>query len=297
MIYFNLNDPAATEGYYVQYKIINFPDGQRDIEILSIPTTCMAQSPCCILFSITKFADLELISAATGALRNKGMKNIILYSPYILGARSDHPEENRSSYLKQVIAPVLNQLKFNKIYTVDIHSEISWACIDNLHNIPSYEFINNSDQPLPEFQTIIIPDAGAEKRVYKFAQTLTNKDSLKFITCSKTRNILTGKIERINIPDYDTLQGNYVIIDDICDGGGTFLGIVKTLLAEKFIRKFSINLLVTHGIFSNGLTELLQNFSKIYTTNSYPHNLPKDNSQLQIADVFSIPKLTRLLCI
>jgi ribose-phosphate pyrophosphokinase len=50
-----------------------------------------------------------------------------------------------------------------------------------------------------------------------------------------------------------------VIVDDICDGGRTFLEIAKTIRSKK--RNISIfgdkiYLVVTHGIFSAGFDEL-----------------------------------------
>ena len=55
-----------------------------------------------------------------------------------------------------------------------------------------------------------------------------------------------------------------LIVDDLCDGGGTFLGIANQ--AEGTV---PLGLYITHGIFSKGFGELGKHFSKIYTTNSY----------------------------
>jgi len=57
-----------------------------------------------------------------------------------------------------------------------------------------------------------------------------------------------------------------IIVDDICDGGGTFIG-----LAEELRRRnaASLYLYVTHGIFSKDAdVKLLDHFAKVYTTNS-----------------------------
>jgi ribose-phosphate pyrophosphokinase len=66
------------------------------------------------------------------------------------------------------------------------------------------------------------------------------------------------------------------IIDDICDGGRTFIEIAK---AVNEVRKLSSSvkpehygknyLIVTHGIFSAGFGQLAEYFEGIYTTNSY----------------------------
>jgi len=59
-----------------------------------------------------------------------------------------------------------------------------------------------------------------------------------------------------------------IIIDDICDGGATFINIAKILTGYKEF-KGKIYLIVTHGIFSKGFAELSQYFKGIYCTNSY----------------------------
>jgi ribose-phosphate pyrophosphokinase len=88
---------------------------------------------------------------------------------------------------------------------------------------------------------------------------------------NKIRNIETGKIEKtfvpLNIPNGDFMDKDIFIIDDICDGGRTFLEIAKTIKEDKkFIGK--IYLIVTHGIFSSGFNDLNEYFDGIYTTNS-----------------------------
>jgi ribose-phosphate pyrophosphokinase len=53
-------------------------------------------------------------------------------------------------------------------------------------------------------------------------------------------------------------------VDDICDGGRTFIEISKALDGYQG----ELYLFVTHGIFSKGFEELFKHFTKIYTTNS-----------------------------
>lgn len=60
-------------------------------------------------------------------------------------------------------------------------------------------------------------------------------------------------------------QGDDIlIVDDICDGGATFLKIAKEL------PNTNLYLYVTHGIFSKGLGDLSRYFIKIFSTDSFP---------------------------
>ena len=84
-----------------------------------------------------------------------------------------------------------------------------------------------------------------------------------------------GKLTLCNVPlyqhevfGYDEYKGkDFIIIDDICDGGATFINIAKWFKDRTMQNK--IYLIVTHGIFSKGFGELQQYFDGIYTTNSY----------------------------
>ena len=57
-----------------------------------------------------------------------------------------------------------------------------------------------------------------------------------------------------------------LIIDDICDGGGTFIGLAKELKQKN---AGDLYLAVSHGIFSKGLEALNTYFTKLYTTDSF----------------------------
>lgn len=56
---------------------------------------------------------------------------------------------------------------------------------------------------------------------------------------------------------------NILIVDDICDGGATFMLLTKDLYKRG---AKSINLFVTHGIFSKGLKPLKEaGINRIFT--------------------------------
>jgi ribose-phosphate pyrophosphokinase len=57
-----------------------------------------------------------------------------------------------------------------------------------------------------------------------------------------------------------------VIVDDICDGGGTFVGLAETIGRPAS----SMRLWTTHGIYSRGLGALLDAFGMVGSTNSFP---------------------------
>lgn len=125
---------------------------------------------------------------------------------------------------------------------------------------------------------LVSPDAGASKKIYKLAEQIGYKGDI--ITCSKDRDE-NGKLTKTVVPlgiQHFSLSKNFIIIDDICDGGRTFINIAKEI--KEFNNKTKIYLIVTHGIFSKGFEELSQYFDGIYCTNSY------SNLQLESAHDF-----------
>jgi ribose-phosphate pyrophosphokinase len=55
------------------------------------------------------------------------------------------------------------------------------------------------------------------------------------------------------------------IVDDICDGGRTFIELSKELKKRNC---GNVYLIISHGIFSKGIDVLREHFTKVFCTNS-----------------------------
>jgi ribose-phosphate pyrophosphokinase len=246
----------------IKYIVSKFPDGQQNIEL---DPYYKDKKPVGIATRINNWQDLELVVASVAALRNKGIKEISLYVPYLVGARSDRAFIKKGvHYLKQVIGPVINSLNFENVYVLDPHSDVMEACINNLSKINMDEFYQKVHYVLIregfDKYVMVSPDNGARKRVEAAAKIR----STQIITCNKERDS-KGNIIRTEVPLPITRPQAYVIIDDICDGGRTFTEIAKVIKNADVDNK--VILVVTHGIFSKGLK--LENIDHIISTNSY----------------------------
>ena len=266
----------------IKYKIQRFPDGQQNVVILSIsdnndnivtaselqgvPNKGSVQ----IKSRLNNWLDLELIVCAVASLRELGVDEIHLYTPYIMGARSDRKfEEGGNNYLRDVICPIINSLNFKTVTCIDPHSDVLEACIKGFRKESNIKLINLAlnDGILGQGEVrkegginwtkeniLVSPDAGASKKIYKLAEQIGYKGDI--ITCSKDRDT-EGKLTKCVVPVKDTgplCMKDYIIIDDICDGGSTFINIAKEL--KKLYNCNKIYLIVTHGIFSKGFDEL-----------------------------------------
>lgn len=273
----NLTNNETSE---IKYLISKFPDGQQDVTIIFGEGYTEINSPVQIKSRFSNFKDLELIICATKALRNLGIKEIHLYVPYILGLRSDRLfVEGGTSYLRDIVAPILNNLNYETVTCIDPHSDVAAACINNLKTITNTSLVKYAlfTSPNPIVQEVglegvvlVSPDGGALKKIYKVAKDIGFAGEI--LNGSKHRDTNGVLSEtRINIPE--TCYGKeFVIIDDICDGGGTFINLSKAIrsqLPSEMREECKIHLIVTHGVFSKGFEPLIGNVERIYCTNSY----------------------------
>jgi ribose-phosphate pyrophosphokinase len=261
----------------IQYNISQFPDGQQTIDLTKIPYYKFSSVE--IRSRLNTFRDLEIIICAVGSLRNCNIREISLYVPYFMGARSDRQfQYGGVNYIKQVISPIINSLNFSSVTVIDPHSDVLEACITNFKKVNNFSLvkfaltdIDNRDDA-QERITLVSPDAGAYKKIFDVAKEFKIRN---IVTANKIRDLVSGQIISTEVPVTTQDAGKtFVIIDDICDGGRTFIEIAKAIrsitdLSSSSNQPTKIYLVVTHGIFSAGFKELNKYFDGIYSTNSY----------------------------
>jgi ribose-phosphate pyrophosphokinase len=257
----------------IKYKISKFPDGQQTVDLVDVFVSITGNIR--IETRLNSFSDLEILICATKALRNTTDKPISLYVPYFLGSRSDRKfVDGGVNYLKQVICPIINSLDFNKVEVFDPHSDVLEACLNNFDKIPNLYLVKqaltqiDNKNDAQDRVCLVSPDAGAYKKVFDVAQKFNISN---VATATKVRDLKTGQILHTEIPNLPVStteeELKYVIVDDICDGGRTFIELAKAIQNQRPNAK--IYLVVTHGIFSAGFDELSKWFEGIYTTDSY----------------------------
>ncbi len=107
---------------------------------------------------------------------------------------------------------------------------------------------------------VCFPDNGALTRYEASFQ------GWPMIYCDKIRNQDTGEITGLSLQTMgvDIAGKSVLIVDDICDGGRTFIEVAKLLKDAS-----RVDLAVTHGIFSKGFGCLYEaGIDRIFTTNS-----------------------------
>lgn len=244
-------------------KRSTFPGGEIHVEI---PELKINKSLPIVVETKLKSADdiIELMLVSNALLYSSDFNGneLILKCLYIPYARQDRVCHKGESFSLQVFVDLLNTLPFNKIICADVHSEIFFDLYRGVvKHITVGDIIWSRKYPTLLYHVIVSPDKGAIKR----AELAAGGDDI--VCFSKIRND-DGSISSNIVSNSDMIEGNDIlIVDDICDGGGTFIELCKQL--KKFNPK-SISLYVTHGIFSKELDVLFDaGIKTIYTTNSF----------------------------
>ena len=251
----NFKPTSAPEIYFESFT---FSGGEPHIKIVPFAY----DGPIAITHRLNSFNDLGLLLIAVDALKRMGKKDLSLIIPYFPGARQDRVMTAGESLSVKVYAQIINDLQLTKVTIFDPHSDVTQALLDNCTVISNHEFIKTIMTELPSECLLISPDAGAAKKIHKLAKYLQDYE---VVECGKDRDVRTGQLSGFKVPISDLRGRPCLIVDDICDGGGTFIGLATEL---KKANAGDLYLAVSHGIFSRGLTTLKEVFKGIYTTDS-----------------------------
>ena len=231
----------------INFQSFTFSGGEPHIKIQSDFDTNEAVT---ITHRLNSFNDLGLLCVTVDALRRMDVKIINLFIPYFPAARQDRVMIPGEPLSVKVYADILNAMNLNRVTVFDAHSEVTPALINNCEVIPNHKFIAEVLKTIGSNVKLISPDGGALKKIYKVSEFL---GGIEVIECSKSRDIKTGKLSGFKVYNDDLQRMNCLIVDDICDGGGTFIGLAEELKKKNAGKLF---LAVSHGIFNKGFDDL-----------------------------------------
>lgn len=232
----------------IDIEVTKFPDGTS--QVWKLPNIPLLESN--IEWNFQHEGEIMYLAQLVHLLRTEGTQRLTLHMPFLPYGRQDKAITNESTFALHTFAAILNGLRFDKVTSVDVHNSVAAAfLIDNFKNdFPYYEIEKTVKEVNPD--VICFPDKGARERYGKELAFLGKVH----IFGEKERDQQTGYITKYNL---DATYGNLVqdrnvlIVDDICDGGGTFVKLSEALLTSG---AKSVNLYTTHGIYSKGLKPL-----------------------------------------
>ena len=250
------------DGGEIPLELRQYPAGEQYVRILDHSPN-FASSYDITLKWASPSSLITLTMLVDAIRRNYGEVDISLHLPYMPYSRHDRVINKGEAHALKVFCTFINQMNFYEVTTLDPHSLVCEALIDRLKELPTEPYLDQI--PLNTTDMLLVaPDLGAIKRTAQVADYLGAKGVLQGY---KHRDVKTGEIKAINcevncnIPPETPL----LIVDDICDGGGTFKGLAEALRAYY---TGDLYLYVTHGIFSKGLDVLKGSYTKVFTINT-----------------------------
>ncbi len=220
---------------------------------------------------------MELLLMIDAAKRASAYK-VIAVMPYYGYARQDRKDKPRVAIGSKLVANMLTAAGADRVITMDLHA----PQIQGYFDIPvdhldsSAIFIPYIEDLNLENLTFAAPDVGSANRIRELASYF----EVEMVICDKHR-------KRANVIG-DVADRDIVLMDDICDTGGT-LARSAGLLKEKGAR--SVRAFCTHPVLSGNAYENIQNsaLEELVVCDTIP--LKKEIDKLKIvsvADLFAI---------
>lgn len=243
-------------GIPVPSKISTFKGGEVFFEL---GTTLHAEQTITIEAYIKNSNDLMVMFSVLQLVQEAGCK-VYIFLPYMPYARQDRKMNPRQANQSEMFWRLLSGYKdiIKGVQVCDVHSQAALKETFGLsvHNTTQRQLLVHEYRTkfawISECDAIVAPDEGA----YEKAKAVADHFKLPVVVCSKVR-ASTGEIIKTTV-EGDTKDKRLVVIDDIVDGGRTFLGI-----ADKIKDAKELNLVCTHGIFSYGKEILQEKFNRI----------------------------------
>lgn len=247
---------------YSDAKAMTFPAGEQHVK--TAPES--NQSPTHVLISGADANDFVQAAMWIDHARQGG-HSVTAWIPYLPGARQDRG----TPFGAQVYANLINSMRADRVVCFDPHSPVMPELIENLSVVHSDGVIAASLANYDRgYVGVIAPDAGAVDRARRAAEAL----GVPLFRATKVRDFATGKLSSFACEELPE-QGRLLVVDDICDGGGTFMGLAQS----TGLPKDRLDLWVSHGVFSGRAPQLTAAYGRIFTTDSHPgHQNPDVNA-------------------
>lgn len=254
----NLRVFNVTKAKEVEMKHIQFSDGAETFAVKDMPDSGNVIS---IIVSPPKqpldtMATLMRIAMILDAIEQGHSHSLVVnfifeYLPFARGDRKFEagmctPLDSFLFSLESIVKQYSYTL--GSIYVEDAHNvDAITRFYDDVHN--SCTMTQRVAQSINKNAVIIAPDKGAVDRATEAAKAA----GVGYILATKVRNPETGKIESVELDAASVAGKQAVIVDDICDGGGTFIPLAQALKAAG---AKEVVLAVTHMIAAKGLQPL-----------------------------------------
>ena len=153
-------------------------------------------------------------------LRSNGyFGKYILTMPYAINARMDRVKSEREIFTLKWSSQLINEMKFDRVYILDPHSNVTPALLNNVvAAYPAKQIVEVINKVGKDNLVLYYPDGGAHKKYHELFP------DMPFCYGKKDRDWNTGKINGVIIENemkIDLTGKKILMIDDIIAYGGT----------------------------------------------------------------------------
>ena len=246
----------------IVYDIINFSDGEKHIKFI---TEINRKDSVKVICRITSMDELFILMQV-GDILNRMEVEWALVITYLMGMRMDRVMSFNEAFSLKIVAKTINDMHPDAVFIVEPHSDRTLKLINNSTPLMNH-FAEAAIVDKEHNYMIVFPDAGAKLR---YGEALENK--VPMMTCHKKRDPATGKLSGFGIDNPEVLNeypecNAFFVIDDLCDGGGTFCGIADQL--KELRPDFHRTLAITHAVAARGIYKVMDYYNDLFITNSY----------------------------
>ncbi len=257
------------DGQAMPLKVFRFPGGEVQVRIedaRAAEAGPARRAQARIDARLRGSDDVMALLMLTDAVRRLcGPADIDLVCPYLPYARQDRVAFPGEALAASVLCGLLNAQEYRSVEVWDAHSDVSLALLRHVVHRPASEFAARIAAP---GDVIVAPDQGAVKRAGAVARLL----GAPLVGAEKVRSTDTGEITGTRVHSDPIGERDFLIVDDICDGGRTFTELARVL---RPLTTGRVKLYVTHGIFSAGFDVLHPLIDRIFVANPFPDVLPE----------------------
>lgn len=267
-----ININVQNSGYLEKFK---YPMGEWQVRVRPQYISRIHAADYVVIVSRIESSDdlIQTILACDAIYKCTRIEAFIsLVLPYLPYARADRRFVVGDCDGLLVFSNLLDAASCDEILTLDVHSGRA-TTITNVENVSPKPFViqavtDFAKRNKAKHLNVLFPDNGASTRYEKMLPEYIGSNrmytKLSPWYCKKIRDPKTGKFKGFKVPHI--VDDPTIIIDDICDGGGTFIGIAHELYNAKHTAPLA--LYTTHGIYSKGFQALAECFDRLYTTDS-----------------------------
>ena len=271
----------------IDYDIIHFPDGEVQLDIKD--NLVNFKKRVVVVTKICNANDLFVLLQAQDILERLCIDFDVVIT-YLMTQRSDRLFSIGRPFSLNIVAKLL---KGTSVYILEPHNFDAILRLMTCTDVDSLDYdsrVIKYEREAEERTTMILyPDAGAKDR---YEPVFPNPSM--YLVGEKVRDVSTGQITDYNIKMIDGSEitipdsvKKIVIVDDLCDGGRTFIGAWQKLI-EYTKPDVKICLDVVHAVQETGIRKVCEAFDEVIVTNSYADWSKLNIPNLTVNDVQDI---------